>query len=48
MHTNGIFFKNRTKKPKKHLPTEYDVKEFPLLIQLQDKDQGFFLSVVRM
>lgn len=40
------FFLNKTKKyPKKHLPTEYDVKEFPL-IQL-DKDQGVFLSVVR-
>lgn len=47
MHTNGIFLKTEQKKPKKHLPTEYDVQEFPLLIQL-DKDQGFFLSVVRM
>lgn len=44
----AFFLKTEQKKPKKHLPTEYDVKEFPLLIQL-DKDQGFFfLSVVRM
>lgn len=37
----AFFLKTEQKKPKKHLPTEYDVKEFPLLIQL-DKDQVFF------